>query len=477
MDDHDVFFDPVPGGRPRNRNDSIKTPQDQTMLPMPLKPRTPAPPVSTAADATQPTELPVANSPKVERQRSVPSASSVDRLRALVEGDFPAKPTQRLHDLTAALDVVQQDYSFTKTIAKSWEDKAAVTRSRLAKERAQRQADIERRNNELFDNGEIGYGDLETLESEAKEDELRSKADEDSAEYEDFSNDVFDAIYKRCHEDIGALVKAQTEIEHVLRNSSAGRNVISSKEGNSLSQGLQLLLKVHDKLELAHTEVTKAIQERDRRYKLTQTKPLYAAGDIAGMKRVEKACEESEKKAEVRARVERAERCKRLHRIVDAEMERGAGENEDFSADVIAAAEDAVSSWRDENKTELLGLVEQASKAIELVYEDTQALMKAFSQVDTDLNDCEYEVSVASAKHKGDPKEYFERLEVEKKREDGKLKDDAEKRSGAVREHQREAEAQLKAILAKANESADEREARERKEKALEDARRRNGAV
>jgi hypothetical protein len=210
---------------------------------------------------------------------------------------------------------------------------------------------------------------------------------------------------------------------------------------------MHLLLKVREKLELAHAEVVKAVQERDRRYKLTQTKPLYAAGDIAAMKRVEKACEESEKKAEVRARVERAERCKRIHRIVDTEMERGTGENEDFAEDVIAAAEAAVTNAKEGGKDELASLLDKAIKIIACVYDDTQDMMKCFAQVDTELNECEYDVSVASARLKGDPKEYFERLETEKKREDGKLMQDAEKRALAVREHQKEAEAHLRGLM------------------------------
>jgi hypothetical protein len=473
----DILFDPIPGGaKPRSRTDTLKGPQDTAMLPMPLKPRTPAPPVSTSSANNAVAELPVAISPKVEKPRVAQKASNIEQLSSLVKGASKRQPSKRIEELSKALDAVQIDYSFTKTIAKSFEDKAAVTRSRLAKERAHRQAEIEKRNNELFDNGEIGYGDLETLEGQAKEDELRSKAEEDSQEYNEYQKEVFDVVYKRCHEDIGSLVNLQSDVEALLRNAGAGENVVSA-DGTSenLSQSLQLLLKIHDKLDLVHGEATKVIQERDRKFKLTQTKPLYAAGDIAAMKRVEKACEEAEKKSEVRARVERAERCKRLHRIVDTEMERGAGENEDFAADVIAASEDTVATFKEGEKDQTLVLLSDATKAISLVYEDTLFLMQSFSQIDAQLNECEYEVSLASARLKGDPKEYFDRLENEKKREDGKLKVDEEKRSAAVKDHQREAEGLLKGLVEKAKEGAEERDARDRKERALEEARRRNG--
>lgn len=485
--DNEIFFDPVPGARPTNRRETLKGSSAEHMLPEPLKPRTPAPPSTTARTArtelpgTRPgttgalVELPAARSPTTERPQMSQNTNSLEQLASLVSDGSTLQNSERIRDLTAALDNIDLDYSFTKMVSKTWEDKAAVTRAQHAKERAKRQAEVERRNNELFDDGEIGYGDLDALEAQAKEDELRSKADEDVAEHESFTKDVFDVIYKRCHGDIGVLVRLQNDVEKLLQRAAGGRNVVSAQHGESLSQGIHLLLQVHDKLELAHAEGIKAVQEQDRRYKLTQTKPLYAAGDIAAMKRVEKGCEESERKSEVRARVEKAERCKRIHHIVDAEMKRSTGENEDFAEDVIGAAETAVTNARD-GEDALVPLLDNAIKIVARMYEDTQDMMKCFAHVDTELNECEYDVSVASARLKGDPKEYFERLETEKKREDAKLMQDAEKRWLAVREHQKEAEAHLRGLMARLQEGDAGKEERVRKEKALEEARRRNGA-
>jgi 5'-3' exonuclease len=158
-------------------------------------------------------------------------------------------------------------------------------------------------------------------------------------------------------------------------------------------------------------------------------------------------------------------------------MKRGAGENEDFAADIIAAAEDTVASFNDSEKDQVLALLSEAIKVIALIYEDSLLLTKSFSQIDAQLNECEYEVSLASARLKGDPKEYFERLEKEKKREDDELRRDEERRSAAVQEHQKEAEGVIKGLVERAKEGANERDARERKEKALEEARRRNGEL
>ena len=62
---------------------------------------------------------------------------------------------------------------------------------------------------------------------------------------------------------------------------------------------------------------------------------------------------------------------------------------------------------------------------------------------------------------------------VEKKREDEKLKADEGKRVGAVKGHRREAEETLQEYTLRAGQSPEERDATARKERALDEARRR----
>jgi hypothetical protein len=473
----DILLDHVPGMKVGPKKDSAKGLQDEIMLPMPLKARTPAP---LSTPSATPAELPAAMTPKdITPPVVVGAKDALERLASLVQGSVQRKQSKRARDIEEALNALNAEYTFIKPLTKTWEDKATVTRSRLEKERAKRQAELEKRNNELFDSGEIGYGDFETLEGQAKEEELRAKAEEDAEEYTSYSQEVFDVVFKRCQDDIRALARLQSDVEALLRKSGAGAKAVSNnnEKDDSMSHGMVLMLKIHGMMDATQAEIVRAVQERDRRYKLTQTKPLYAKGDIAGMKRAEKAFEEAEKKADVRVRVERAERCKRIWKIMDAEMERGAGENEDFSADIIGAVEDAAANVHDADKGEMLSLIESAAQLVGAVYEDTMALMRTFEQVDMQLNECEYDVSVASAKLKGDAKEYFERLEMEKKREDEKLREDAEKRLSAVGEHRKEVEGLLKQVLGRVRESAEEKEVRLRKDRALEEARRRNGEV
>ncbi|KIW01756.1 uncharacterized protein PV09_06932 [Verruconis gallopava] len=473
----DILADHVPGIIRPAKKEALKSPQDEAMLPLPLKPRTPAV-KSSSSDASIPgtTDALTASTSKDTEPTLPRHKGPSDILGIIAHSTTERKQSKHVQELVKAMNAVNTDYSFIKAITKAWEEKAAVKRKQLENERAKRQAELEAHNNELFDSGEIGYGDFETLEEEAKEKEMKTKAEEDMKEYESYAKEIFDVVYKRCQDDIGSLIQVQNDAEDLIHISSAGASVVSESDGiTSLSEAMQLLLDVHNKLELVHNEVVKAVQERDHRYKLTQTKTLYAKGDIAGMKRVEKAFEDADKKADVRSRVERAERCKRVWKIMDTEMERGAGENEDFVADIIEAVEDASATCGESDKAELMIMIDKATAITDAVYEDSAVLMRLFENVDMDLNEREFEVSVASAKLKGDPKEYFDKLQQEKRKEDAKLKAEGEKRLSAVATHRAEAKAQLKDIAKIVGESSEEREARIRQEKALADARRRNG--
>jgi len=203
---------------------------------------------------------------------------------------------------------------------------------------------------------------------------------------------------------------------------------------------------------------------------------------------VEKSFELAERKADVKARVERAERCKRLFKLVDTSMVRGLGENADFTTDVLAAAENAVKDpTRDNRKQELDELLRRARGVLKDVHTNSTGLVQSFEKVDMDLNECEYEVSVASARMKGDAPEFFQRLEREKNIEDGKLRGDGQKRVQALDEQLREAETQLDNIVNKVGGGAgapvspmgseEERGKRERMQQALEAAKRRNGEI
>jgi hypothetical protein len=215
------------------------------------------------------------------------------------------------------------------------------------------------------------------------------------------------------------------------------------------------------------------------------------------MKTVEKSFEMSEKENDVKAKVARGERCKRVWRLSEMAMNRGIAANEEFADDVVDAAEEAAASLsRTSNATsgdatarkeKFLVTSDLARTTLESVYANTIALMTAFEKVDLKLNDAEYDVSVASAKLKGDKPDFLLRLEREKGVEDKRLAEEGAQKYEAVQDALREDLGRLGRVVGNvgslggvtpgAETPGGDDDAKRRMEKALEEARRRNGDV
>ncbi|KAF2405557.1 hypothetical protein EJ06DRAFT_30232 [Trichodelitschia bisporula] len=447
----------------------LETPiiKPEAPLPPPLKPKTPAPQVQDPPTAPQ-----IFKEPGVKTTRKTP----IELLQSLLPSQSAdSTPSKDLRLIRTSLTKYPSDFGFISVLTKSWETGAAQKRDRLEVERRARQDAAEQRTNELYEDQEIGYGDIETLENQAKAEELDRKAAEDREEYASYNRDVFDPVFRTLQEQIGGVMNLYADAEALVRTGVAGFRALAPLPGDTdLADAVGVALQVHKSLEERYEEVTKAVVERDRRYKRTETKPFYARGDIASMKKMEKAFELNEKRAEIKAKVERAERCKRLWKIVDASMERGVGENEEFMAQVRDAAAQAAARGVD---PEVAKLITEACAVLADVSADSTKLMKHFEVVEMNLNECEYEVSVASAKLKGDGPEYFDRLERERGIEDEKLIEESVKRVQALEGDLREAQTELDVLLGTKRTSDDPEEAarKERLMAALDAAKRRNG--
>jgi hypothetical protein len=451
--------------------EETRSSQDAPMVPQPLKPKGPPSQAHPAASTGETRPLP-------RQQRSF--ASPMVHLASLLppvkmpDSETASRDLQGLRKTFASFP---SDYEFVSSLTKTWEIEATAMRSRHEAERRKRQQDLEKRTNELYDDDEIGYGDFDTLESQAKEEEQHLKAKEDAEEYDSYGQKVFNPVYRTLQDQIGGLMELFDAVHSLVTKSRTGLEALSQRpEDTDLAEAMALLIQVHTSLEERHTEVAKAVQERDRRYKRTQTKPLYAKGDIAAMKRVEKGFEHAEKSNEVKVRIEKAERCKRLCRIVEANMERGIGINEDFAHEILGVSEEGAAIIKLEDRQEFEDLVKRARDVLREVYGNTTRLLRHFEFMDMELNECEYSVSVASARLKGDPESFFERLEKEKMKEDGKLKDEWSGRVREVEEHAKEADAQIGEVLGRLS-GGQARAGSVGGLSALEEAKRRNGEL
>jgi len=214
-----------------------------------------------------------------------------------------------------------------------------------------------------------------------------------------------------------------------------------------------------------------------------QTKPLYAKGDIAEMKKLEKHFEANERKAEVRSKLEKVKRCKVVWTTVEQAVTRTTKQNEEYLDAVLGDIE----GIRDDKNTiekseEMVNkrriLLMDARDFLRGLSKSAAQLMLHFERVEMDLNDCEYEVSVASAKLKGDSPEALQNLKKEKATEDGKLRAESRKRLIHIEEDLRDVEASINNTLgtreANAGPADEEIDKKARLDAALRKAKRRN---
>jgi hypothetical protein len=463
----------------RKHSTDPNTPKDPVMVPQPLKPKTPGP-----------SSLPPADR-KPSNTKDKETMTPLERLATALpprpparEGTAaPAQSSPRLEALKQALAELPSDYAWIQDLTHTYEAKASATRARFADERSRRLAQVEQRSNELFDAGEIGYEDIAVLEEKAQDEERERDAKEEKEEYERYAKEVFDVVFGRLQDEIGKMMQLEDEATAVVESAVAEKRALDVEGHAYVVSTIGVLLALHRALEQKHEKVADAVRERDRSYKRTQIKPLYAKGDIAEMKKLEKHFEANEKKAEVRIKLEKVERCKIVWTKVERAVTRSTKQNEEYVDEILSVVEGV---RNDKNNIEKIEEMTNKRKKLLMAARDmlkgfsTNAaqLMLHFEQVEMDLNDCEYEVSVASAKLKGESPEVLQNLKKEKATEDGQLKEESRKRLAHIEEDFRDAETLINNILGIKEVSAapvnEEIEKKARLDAALREAKRRN---
>ncbi|KAI8935925.1 hypothetical protein NX059_007433 [Plenodomus lindquistii] len=215
------------------------------------------------------------------------------------------------------LEAIRLKSISAEDMMKDWERTASLKRRKKDDARRKRQEENEEHNDELFNNEEITYAEMNQREEDFKREEGASKAKEDRDEYENYVDVVFTPIYETLHSDIKILTELRDEVESVLPTSVSGVQYMQNGDATSTRECLELLQSIHDVVETRHAAVVEVIAGRDKRYKKTELQPLYAAGDIARMKDIEKQYENAEKQAVLRAMDEKAERVAEMVKITE----------------------------------------------------------------------------------------------------------------------------------------------------------------
>lgn len=365
-------------------------------------------------------------------------------LLALPRSDAAVHVSARILDLRNVMEAVPDDFSFIHQSVVAWDAKAKKQREDNDRQRHARQANSEQKIDLLFDDHEIGYGDIAELELGFKRSEAARKADEDRFEYQTFVSDVFSLVWTRLHYELDQLIPHYDQYSKLMDHTLAGKDMFEgSKEGLALGPTMSSFLALFSKLEIRHQKAFEAVLERDRRLKKTEISPWYTLNNIAKVKQLEKQFEDAEKKAIIEYCLQRDARANHLMDVLDQNTLRGVGANQDYMEALMKAVRRTASgrafaSVPDTNEpTAGLEEVEKAKAITALLASSSEQVVQTFHVADMLLNSADYEVSVAKAKVAKADMATLAKLKEERAKEDQKLMRDLEHRLALIREDTR----------------------------------------
>ncbi|KAL8703939.1 MAG: hypothetical protein Q9201_002889 [Fulgogasparrea decipioides] len=391
------------------------------------------------------------------------------------------------------INAIPDDFSFIHQHVVAWDAKAKQIRAQHEKERQIRQGESEQRIDALFNDVEIGYGDISELESEFKRAEAARKTEEDRAEYQTFVTEVFDTVWYRLHLEIDQLSPLYDEYTGLAHETLAGKDMFEATEHQyALAPTMSALLTLHQKIEIRHKKASEAVLERDRRLRKTEVSPWYTLGNVAKVKQLEKQFEHAERKAIVEYCKQRDRRANRLMDVLDQNTLRGVGANQDYMEAVMKAVRRIASgrAFASAPASEPgVGMDEviKAKAVTAVLASSSEQIVQTFHVADMLLNAADYELSVATARLANADSTMFERLKEERASEDAKLMRDLQHRLALIREDSRRTNDETVKLLCflgvqgghaqVPNLPANlDPEHEQRLQKALEDAKRRNAA-
>jgi hypothetical protein len=421
------------------------------------------PAVSIPEPLSFPSDRSASTASQSQSQKDLPSALA----KLLPSRSIPAMPNRFVEEMQARLSHSKQDDNRLEELTKAWEVSATSIRKSNDSARRRRQEEHEDSNTEAFDNDELSYTELKELEKEFKQKEGELKTKEDQAEYNSYVEAVFDKVYDGLQSEIKELMDLYAETEDLVHTSVSGLKSLKGGTAPSTLPCLELLKDVHDSILKRQDNVVQAVSERDKRYKKTQIQPLYAAGNIPKMKDMEKHFEKAEKQAVVRAKRERAARVGELVTLAE-DIVVNAVSTEQREIDAIISALRDLSDIPNND----MALITNAHDSLTALKSSSRSLLKYLNTLEISLNAAVLDAEIAHAWAEGADAARVQELGNEKIEEEGKLKEEFERKVKVLEQDREEIEELVESKGAKVG---GEGEKERRLKAALEEAKRRNG--
>ncbi|KAK4925033.1 hypothetical protein LTR66_016425, partial [Elasticomyces elasticus] len=366
------------------------------------------------------------------RASSVPPLIAAARaLRQALPTELPAMSSTkaqhpRLSPIATASTKVVDDFSFIKATVLAWDKNNRGLQDKLNAERSERESKCQERIDHLFNDNEIGYADIHGLEEDFKLKEANSKYRESQEELNSFTTSVFDTVTLRLESEIAELERLRFQALDVLdlasQSASTGMKnaMIATPDTGKVPmvQVMPLMLTVFTKLEIRYQKLAEAGFERGRRRKKLEQSILYTNGDKAGVNKLEAEYDTAQSMQVLSETRKRDERANKVMDSFDRAVVRALAENQEWTDEMLT-------------KTQLLRdlILSESSNGPERKPDKDDLLYGAggIKETTSTLTD-----AVAIVNQDSKELQDFEKLKAEKKKEDQKLKDDADNRLSGV---------------------------------------------
>ncbi|KAJ9606431.1 hypothetical protein H2200_009392 [Cladophialophora chaetospira] len=438
--------------------------------------------------------------PAFKPQQPVDSVKeAVTSLRSLLPSldDLPTPidssgTSPRLKTIRDKIDSVTDQFTFIHDAVVEWDRTNRLVRGEQEAERQERQRESEAHIDDLFNDNEIGYADIGELEAEFKLSEAEKKYHEDQAELESFTSQVFVVVTEKLQKEIAELTAAYTMAIDLLDLESVAVSRCF-KEGDKksvrMTEVMSCVLTLFNKIEIRYKKVAEAHVERERRRKHLELTVLYTNGNVQGVKQLEKEFAVAEKMAVLHEARGKDTRANKLMDSFDRATVRGLGDNQVFTDDLLSKLqelkkpiESLLASPDAQSNMDILtapsgarDTLHIAQSTLESITNDSRRLLALSSEGDILLNDADYNVSVAEARVANAETAVYAKLEEEKGKEDGKLIEEMNVRTGSVTKAPNEGVKLVKELSEKVG-GVEDPGRKERMLAALEKAKMRNAA-
>lgn len=424
--------------------------------------------------------------PPSAQLRPEPIGDAVRALRAVLPPALPEKlQTDKALQLRQRMEAFVDDFDFIREIVIPWDRNNREVRKKLDEQRHRRQEESEMRLDELFNDNEIAYAELKGMEADFKLAEAERRYEEDKEELESFSKSVYDIVTNRLQQQVDDLNKDYVLAVDLLdlESHSAARMLTSNGSRSAMSDAMNTVLQLFEKLDIRYHKLAEARFERERRRKRLELTVLYTNGDSEGTKKLEKEFSTAEKLQVLHEARDKDQRAIKCMDSFERATVRGLGDNQAFLDELFAKVRrlndvlPADGSWQQSATDAVYGengarrVLASAQAVVDFVLADSRALLTTSNAADKTLNDADYAVSVAEAKAANADEATHIKLQADFSKEEGKLMEEMNMRMDSITTTPLNCANLIQEIVTRIG---DDREHAERMKKALEQAKMRN---